>query len=166
MLLVFHDVEGANIYWHLKPTQTDVDIRTALQQEINEYNQWIENLSNGLAPLSAYSDPNEANQLYLAKHSQHQRVIERPGNRGVYERFEDSYYFSITHLLPPFDPEDEEDQDLLDQYDNGDIKIEPVSTLIRILTDPYDAYDVFSMGYRVLPMTDYCYKHNLFSFPQ
>lgn len=85
-LIVFHSPNIPLVY---KFDATDIE-RNLLSDEIALYNDWIGRLFDGTCPESAYSDPKDADQWYLARrmnrnNDSYNGEFERPGNRGFYE---------------------------------------------------------------------------------
>jgi hypothetical protein len=158
MLISFTDVESDTFYWKVN---ANIEIFDLLKLEIKEYNNWIEKLDNGLAPLSSYVYPNDADDLYLAKRKHYHNILERPSNRGVYESLRGNYWFNVYKITNPDEQDEDGDPDLMDDINDGKIKFEHVTTLIDFITKTYDSYDAFSMGFRLLPMTRYLVENNL-----
>jgi len=120
-----------------------------LKSEIDDYNQWINRLDHGKCPLSSYVEEDEVDNLLIAKNKNYHSVFERPGSRGYYYR--GTYGFNIYNLTSP-DEGDDIDY-ILNALEKGPLDTVPTQLLIRIITAPYSLYDAFSMGYRVLPLT-------------
>lgn len=144
-ILKFHDYDSA-IFWRLNLTPREFEL---LHQEVNRYNDWINTLYLGLAPLSSYADPTEADQLYLAHKmirtdNSYAGEFQRPGGRGYYEPHNKS--FSI------YSAEYRSDQLLNEDYDEESGEEDStLKTIEEIITSPLS--DEFGMGYRLLPMT-------------
>lgn len=144
-VLKFHQYDS-NLYWIIDLTEKE---KSVMEEEIDHYNKWIQLLYDGLAPLSSYENPEEANNLYLAhrmihKNNSYNGLFERPGGRGYFEEHSESFSFYPAK----YDGDNLLDED--GEEETGDDEVF-LKELEKIIISPLS--DEFGMGYRVLPMT-------------
>ncbi len=154
VLLALHS-EDVPIYWRFRLTEKECEI---LKLEVEVYNDWIKVLFDGIAPLTSYADPADADQYYLAKrmirtnHSYSDELnesgerFERPANKNFFEKT--SYNFNVYIEGEP------EYMDIADDPETGlglELDIEPLSTLSDIIIGKLG--EEFGLGYRILPFT-------------
>lgn len=118
-------------------------------KEIENYNSWIENiLSKGLSPPSSYSDKERPYSLLVASGIyEGTDVLPESTNRGDYLFYNENLYNFQLYWLDDFK---EEYPDVFEDWKSNEFgKAELKETIIK----PLDAYDTFSMGYFLLPVT-------------
>ncbi len=157
VILVFNEPENA-LYWTFEGTERELRL---FAQEVIQYNEWIDKyLLAGLAPLSSY-DPREQddpNQIMFAQSRDYQEFFGRPGERGYYDlggfRF-DLIYVDDEKEEKKDDDDDEDDwiTTVLKDHREGQLPLEPISTLHELIVRPLSLSDEFGMGFRILPMT-------------
>lgn len=130
----------------------------ALATEVEIYNTHAENLMKGLAPPCSYKNAEDADlflRAYMRKDYEG-AGFEPVGGRAYYEGREYGRYFKIvveTDLPEWFRYSITGEVDFAGELD--DWKYEEMSTanLENILEGPLRMDDMYSMGFRVLPMT-------------
>ena len=126
--LVFNDLNAGHIQFTMQLSLDD-DEFGRLNQELEVYNNWSKALITGLAPLNAYRDPKFADELYQNPN----KHCDQNTYPLVLMNDSEVLYFNVDTTDPKkfLDPE-----------------------LFRnIITAPLSLFDIFSLGYRVLPMT-------------
>jgi hypothetical protein len=127
------------LYWKTSVTHKEENL---LRKEVEEYVLAIERLMTGKAPGLSYQDPNDANRFLVAKDKSYHEIFQRPDNRAYYEDI--TRYFDLVRIDEPSDEADEYHEGLYEQSQPRD--------LVDILINPYSGEE-FSLGYRVLPLT-------------
>ena len=142
-----------------------------LNLELRIYREWMTTVVRGEAPMSSYNTPDQANEIFRAKH---RSKYESAGFEKVRQR---AYYEEPNHNLSILCETTREDwpysdhnndyslgskrplSDLSLTYEtdddgNGlDYEEQPLGSLLDFLCDPYDSEDEFALGFRALPMT-------------
>lgn len=165
-LLSFRN-DDYTIYWKftLQPSEA-----TILQTEAKTYNQWLDIVNDGLAPVSSYKEPADANDQYMARHRKtYEGTMKVTGDRGFYEH--PYMHFSLSLIKQgdvtmttdasdnegensDEDEESDDNEEAIERYRKGDLTLENNEELRELLTKPLDYYNAFTMGYRVLPFTE------------
>lgn len=130
--------------------------------EIALYNDWIGRLFDGTCPESAYSDPKDADQWYLARrmnrnNSSYSGEFERPGNRGFYE--------DIPYSFDIYMGDEDECLDLVEDINsvgvtttNKNYEVDTFRSLKDIILGTLG--EELGLGYRLLPITKRIIERN------
>ena len=132
--------------------------RNLLSIEIKLYNDWIKQLFDGRCPESSYTNPEDADQYYLARrmirrNNTYDGEFERPGNRGFFEK--ETYYFALY-----FGDESECIELVGDIAKMGTIhesssmknyELDSLKSLSNIIVNTLG--EEFGLGYRLFPVT-------------
>ena len=148
VMLKFFEYDSS-LFWRFQVTPKEYEL---LKREVDIYNNWIDMLYKGLAPLSSYSTPEDADQWYLASNmiarsNSYSGEFERPGNRGFYE---DSSIEFVIYI----EGEDSDEEEVVDEK-----SLEPIKTLINLIIQPLG--EESGLGYRILPMFGKVIKRTL-----
>lgn len=132
-----------------------------LQTEVCLYNEHAKNLMKGLVSKNCYANPEDAN-LFLRAARENRFLytcagFPEVGERAYFEGREYKRYFQIVCHGPRSDCFI--DSFVVESSNNiepEDWEYEPMShnELVDLLETPLPLDDVYSMGYRVLPMTE------------
>lgn len=102
-------------------------------------------MRKGEAPLSSYSDKKLANEFYLNHHDKYSRT-------GIGEDYYREFYIkNISDPNEVYEDGDVEDFYLNKEYDKN---LGTYRELKHLIVKPYNDYEEFHMGYRLLPVTE------------
>jgi hypothetical protein len=158
--LIFHDQADSNKMGMDFGLVSLVELQ-CLQTEVCLYNEHAENLMKGLVSKHCYADPEDANLFLRASRENRflytQAGFPEVGQRAYFEGREYKRYFQIVCHGPR--PDCFIDSFVVESRNNieaEDWEYEPMShkELVDLLETPLPMDDVYSMGYRILPMTE------------
>lgn len=155
ILITFHDYDY-DIYWKADVSDDDYKL---LKKEIRKYNKWINLLHDGLADDSSYEEQYTKEHRRLAASGYHKDANGNSIHRGYFEDW--SIYFRISKIVDDINTYEYSD----DTSESSDSEVDDVNgktfesfnELKRIIETPLDDYDAFSMGYKMLPITQKIY---------
>ncbi len=129
-----------DIYWKLGKFEVDSTIVKHLKEEVYLYNQQIKALKNGNASICCYKNPEFKNETYSQANN---------GFKGA--KYMDLYNVSFSVLF--ISDSEVDHHDVISRTRYKTLTRGSYETLKDILENPFDEYDIFSLGYCVLPQT-------------
>jgi hypothetical protein len=147
--VIIHFVENdTTTFWKTSVTGSE---RSILNFEVRRYESQCDDLLSGRAPEASYQDKEIADRLLMTEQGSMYR--EHP---AMTEDLERDWTHAAFHLVRIDEPSKEADEFREGKYKQGEVK-----DLIDLLTKPY-CPGKFSLGYRVLPLTQLLIDSNRF----
>lgn len=137
--------------------------RDLFVEELKEYNRYIEEIFEGKAKDNSYSDIEDKRKFFLVRSGKGHGLREFEDQQGFkrlnagsvgalfervyYEEFFYKFYLYNENMTFDYITKEDEDEAIRpsDSMEWSDFK--------TMLIKPYDMYDCFSMGYKILPLT-------------
>lgn len=127
-------------------------------QEIEQYNEWINLLLTGRAPLTSYELPKYARRLYVCNYEGYtEEIYPKSFNKAQYKFNRADIFFQVYNIDDPNQKySDEEEARIYREQDLDNISL--YSELVEMIVTPFDIFSRISLGYKLLPLTEFLFK--------
>ena len=129
--IIWNEDESTGVYWTFEVNRKEYE---QLSHEISHYNEWIARLKKGDVPPESYVDRESRDLLTNPRRDNH------------HESFDMKRVITSETEEPDEDTEITESQ--LQDLQEGDY-----NELISLIENPYNSYDYFAIGSKMLPIT-------------
>jgi hypothetical protein len=127
---------NTTLYWQFTTTPQELGL---FKVEIDDYNTWIERIRSGRAPECSYKNASDAAGMFNYN----------PDPSVLIERFTLFNLSNLDDVINDYYLVN----DIVEKIKQNQIYQEPKIELVNIITRPWDTSDIFTMGYRLHPIT-------------